>query len=85
MIRLSTLPQRWSPIVPGVAFIAVGALILIEPKVLVWLVAAASIVMGIVMLMLANFVRKVGVRVQRHTRMQELYGGFTYIVSGAAP
>ncbi len=51
--------------IPGIVFIAVGALILIEPAILVWLVAAASIVLGIVILALANFVRKVGARVQQ--------------------
>ena len=49
-------------IIPGIVFIAVGVLILIEPVILVWLVAAASIVMGIMMLMLAGFIRKIGRR-----------------------
>ena len=49
-------------IIPGIVFIAVGVLILIEPVILVWLVAAASIVMGIMMLMLAGFVQKIGRR-----------------------
>jgi uncharacterized membrane protein len=46
--------------IPGLALIVVGVLILIEPTVLVWLVAALSILMGIGMLMLANFVRRAG-------------------------
>ena len=52
-------------IVPGIVFILVGALILVEPKVLVWLMAAVSIFAGIGMLMLASFIRKVGGRLRR--------------------
>lgn len=49
-------------IIPGIVLLVVGLLIVIEPKVLVWLMAAASILMGVVMLMIANFMRKVGAR-----------------------
>ncbi len=50
---------------PGVVFIAVGMLILIEPEILAWLVAAASIAVGVVMLMVANLVSRIGARIQR--------------------
>ncbi len=49
-------------IIPGIAFMAVGVLILIWPAILVWLIAAASILTGIVMLMMVNFMRKVSAR-----------------------
>jgi uncharacterized membrane protein HdeD (DUF308 family) len=51
-------------IVPGILLIILGVAVLIEPRVLIWLVAAALIVMGIAMLMLTMFVRKVGRRFQ---------------------
>lgn len=39
-------------------------MVLIEPQILAWLVAIALIVMGIAMLMMANFMRKMGLRLQ---------------------
>ena len=44
--------------VPGILFIIVGILIILEPKILVWLIASVSILMGIMMLFFANFIRK---------------------------
>ena len=44
--------------VPGIVLIMVGILIIFEPKILVWLIAAASILMGIMMLFFANVLRK---------------------------
>ena len=49
-------------IIPGIAFIILGVLIVIEPRILVWLVAVLFAVMGIMMLLMANFVRKIGAR-----------------------
>lgn len=43
--------------VPGILLILFGVLVLIEPRILVWLVAAALIVMGIAALMFARFMR----------------------------
>ena len=45
---------------PGILLIVLGVLIVIEPGVLVWLVAAASILLGIVLLMVGSFIRNVG-------------------------
>jgi hypothetical protein len=47
---------------PGIAFIALGVLIVIWPSVLAWLVAAAFILAGGALLMMAGFMRRVGVR-----------------------
>jgi hypothetical protein len=47
---------------PGVAFIALGVLIVVWPSVLPWLVAAACIMAGGAMLLMANFMRGVGAR-----------------------
>ncbi len=49
-------------IILGFALIVVGVLIVVDPKILVWLAAGASMLMGVVVLMLAGFVRKVGER-----------------------
>lgn len=47
-------------LIPGVVFIIAGVVILIEPRILLWLVALALIVMGVAMLMLARFMRRIG-------------------------
>jgi len=50
---------------PVLILIVLGVVVLIEPRILLWLVAfIALIVMGISMLVLAKFVRKVGERFQ---------------------
>jgi len=48
--------------VPGVLLIIVGALIVIEPAILVWLLAAGSVLMGLMLLTMAGFVRRLGAR-----------------------
>ena len=49
--------------VPGLLFIAAGVLIIFVPQVLIWLMAAASILFGVAMLLLANLMR--GARARR--------------------
>jgi len=49
---------------PGILLILVGVLIVIEPKILVWLVAAAAVLLGIMMLMMAAFIRRLGARLR---------------------
>lgn len=49
---------------PGVSLILVGVLILIEPKILVWLMATASVLLGIMLLMMASFIRKIGAQLR---------------------
>lgn len=51
-------------IIPGIILVILGIAVLIEPRILLWLVAVALIVMGIAMLVLSNFMRKVGERFQ---------------------
>jgi hypothetical protein len=46
----------------GVLLIALGALIVIEPRVLVWLLATAAVLMGAMLLTMAGFIRKMGAR-----------------------
>lgn len=50
--------------VPGLLFIAVGVLIILVPQALNWLMAAASILFGVALLLLANFMRRVGTRLR---------------------
>ena len=49
-------------LIPGIVLIILGVSVLIEPRILLWLVAVALIVMGIAMMMLSRFMRKVGTR-----------------------
>lgn len=49
-------------IVPGLLLIVVGVLIVIEPVVLTWLMAAASVLLGFMLLAMAGFVRKISAR-----------------------
>lgn len=45
---------------PGVVLISLGVLIVIEPQILVWLLAAGSVLLGIMLLLMASFVRRMG-------------------------
>lgn len=49
-------------IIPGIVFIVLGVLIIIEPKILAWLVAAVCVLIGIMMLVMASFIRRIGGR-----------------------
>ena len=51
-------------IVPGLVFIALGVLIVFEPRILAWIIAAAFVLIGIMMLMMAGFVRRIGAKFQ---------------------
>ena len=44
-------------VVPGIVMIALGLAVLIEPRILVWLVGLAFIVMGCMVLMCSRFMR----------------------------
>lgn len=52
-------------VLPGLVFIGLGVLVVIYPLILVWLVAAALVLVGVMMLMMAGFVRKIGTRLRR--------------------
>ena len=49
-------------LIPGIVFIILGVVILIEPRILLWFVALSLVVMGVAMLMLARFMRAIGAR-----------------------
>ena len=60
--------SRLVMIIPGIAFVVLGVLIAIWPSVLPWLVAAACILAGGAMLVMANFMRRVGSRLKHAGR-----------------
>ena len=43
-------------VIPGIFLIVLGVMVLVEPRILVWLVAAVLIMMGIATLMFARFI-----------------------------
>ena len=51
-------------LLPGILFVALGVLIVIEPTVLIWVMATAFVLLGIMMLMMASFIRSIGKRFQ---------------------
>lgn len=57
-------PFGWLLMLPGVLLIVVGVLIVVEPKILVWLIAAAAVLLGIMLLTMATFIRKAGARLR---------------------
>jgi len=44
--------------IPGLLFVFVGVAIILEPQILVWLIAVTSVVAGLMLLAAANFFRK---------------------------
>jgi hypothetical protein len=44
--------------IPGIVFILVGILIILEPRVLVWITAGVTIMVGIFFLMIANLIHR---------------------------
>ena len=50
--------------IPGLMFIILGVLIILYPQILAWFVAIALIVMGVVMIMMVNYMRGIGRDVQ---------------------
>ena len=51
-------PSTLLLMVPGAALIIIGVLIFLEPLVLVWLMAAAFTLLGVMLLVMANFIRR---------------------------
>jgi uncharacterized membrane protein HdeD (DUF308 family) len=51
-------------VIPGIFLIVLGFVVLIEPRSLVWLVAAVLVVMGVAMLIISRFMRKFRRRIQ---------------------
>jgi len=51
---------RFLLMIPGLALVVGGVVIFIEPRVLFWLMGGTSILIGITVLVLASFIRKMG-------------------------
>ncbi len=49
-------------LIPGALLVLGGVLILLEPRLLVWLMGSTSILIGILLLLFANFLRKISAR-----------------------
>jgi type III secretory pathway component EscV len=47
-------------ILPGLVLILVGVVILVEPRILVWLMAAVAIILGVLFLMIGNYIQRMG-------------------------
>lgn len=60
MGMMKKLSYSWFLMLPGILLILLGVLIVVEPRILVWFIAAATILFGIMMLMMAGFIRKIG-------------------------
>jgi len=57
-------PTGSAALVAGVALIFLGALVFVQPTILVWLAGAALVLMGIMLLMMARLIRRFGVRLR---------------------
>ena len=48
----------WFLMLPGILLIILGVLIVVEPRILVWFIAAATVLFGAMMLIMASFIHK---------------------------
>ena len=51
--------------VPGLFFVVLGIVILLEPKVLVWLVAAVTIMLGVLLMVMATWIRRMAAQIHK--------------------
>jgi len=47
-------------LIPGIVLILLGIAVIIMPQILAWLIALALIMMGVAMLVVATFMRRIG-------------------------
>lgn len=57
-------PSGLAVMLAGTVLIVVGVLVFLEPRILVWLMGTAFVMIGIMLLMMANFVRRMGVQLR---------------------
>ena len=57
-------PSGLSAMLAGAVLIAVGMLIFVEPRILVWIVGAAFVLFGTMLLIMATFIRRLGVQLR---------------------
>lgn len=51
---------RYALVIPGILLIILGLTVLVEPRILVWLVAIALIMLGSAILMMTKLIRSIG-------------------------
>jgi multisubunit Na+/H+ antiporter MnhF subunit len=57
-------PSRLLLMIPGLTLILVGLLILLEPKVLIWLMATVALILGVLALVIGNAIHRFSIRLQ---------------------
>jgi len=67
-------PSGFLLMLPGSLLIIAGVLIFVEPRILVWLAATVSVLFGIMMLVMANLIRRFGVRLRNMSRTGTMAG-----------
>lgn len=50
--------------IPGIVFLLLGVLIFFEPRIVAWILAIAFVLIGLMLLMMANFLRKMGLKLK---------------------
>jgi hypothetical protein len=53
-------PSGFLVMLAGAVLIVLGLLIFVEPRIVVWLVGSALVLFGVALLMMANFLRRLG-------------------------
>jgi uncharacterized membrane protein HdeD (DUF308 family) len=53
-------PSGLMAMLAGAVLIVLGMLVVVEPRILVWLAGSALVLFGIALLMIANFLRRLG-------------------------
>jgi Flp pilus assembly protein TadB len=57
-------PSGFFAMLAGAVLIVLGMLIVVEPTILVWLVGIAFVLFGVALLVMANFLRRLGVQLR---------------------
>lgn len=57
-------PSGFSAMLAGVVLIVLGALIFVEPRILVWLMGAVFVLCGAMLLVMAKFIRRLGAQLR---------------------
>lgn len=51
-------------VIPGIVFIILGILIVFEPRIIAWVLAFAFVLIGVMLLIMANFMRKMSTKLK---------------------
>jgi uncharacterized membrane protein HdeD (DUF308 family) len=61
---LEKLPSCPWLMLPGALLVVVGVLILVQPGILVWLAGTITVLLGVMLLVMAKFMRQMGARLR---------------------